>query len=97
MMVSPWLGLIPVGLAIVTLILFLVLYFSTPSRRSFTLKKKHAVVTGRLSRIEFTRKLYTLVCSEFVIVPLAAIGLYKMWNFAPGLMGTYISARFPMR
>ncbi|KAK6749702.1 hypothetical protein RB195_001983 [Necator americanus] len=45
-MVSPWLALIPVGVLIITLILFLVLYFSTPSRKNFLLNKKHAVVTG---------------------------------------------------
>ncbi|VDM82132.1 unnamed protein product, partial [Strongylus vulgaris] len=45
-MVSPWIAVIPVVLVIITLILFLVLYFSTPSRRNFCLKKKHAVVTG---------------------------------------------------
>ncbi|EYB96206.1 hypothetical protein Y032_0152g2863 [Ancylostoma ceylanicum] len=45
-MAYPWSALVLVGVIIVTLILFLVLYFSTPSRRNFSLKKKHAVVTG---------------------------------------------------
>ncbi|CAJ0600898.1 unnamed protein product [Cylicocyclus nassatus] len=43
---SPWIAVIPIILFILTLIFIIVLYFSIPSRKDFSLKKKHAVVTG---------------------------------------------------
>uniref|UniRef100_A0A7I4YHE8 3-dehydrosphinganine reductase n=1 Tax=Haemonchus contortus TaxID=6289 RepID=A0A7I4YHE8_HAECO len=45
-MIPPWLAIIIVIGVIIGLIAFLVLYFSLPSRKSFDLTKKHAVVTG---------------------------------------------------
>ncbi|KAK6027328.1 oxidoreductase, short chain dehydrogenase/reductase family protein [Ostertagia ostertagi] len=45
-MMAPWLALVIVGVVIIGLVAFLVLYFSLPSRKSFDLNKKHVVVTG---------------------------------------------------
>ncbi|VDM56200.1 unnamed protein product [Angiostrongylus costaricensis] len=51
-MTSLWVALVPIGVVLLGLVLLLVLYFSIPSRKGFSLKKKHAVVTVRLSETE---------------------------------------------
>uniref|UniRef100_A0A0K0CTM2 3-dehydrosphinganine reductase n=1 Tax=Angiostrongylus cantonensis TaxID=6313 RepID=A0A0K0CTM2_ANGCA len=45
-MTSSWVALFPISVILLGLVFLLVLYFSIPSRKGFSLKKKHAVVTG---------------------------------------------------
>ncbi|KAE9421857.1 hypothetical protein Angca_005556, partial [Angiostrongylus cantonensis] len=68
-MTSSWVALFPISVILLGLVFLLVLYFSIPSRKGFSLKKKHAVVTGGSKGIgkEIAHSLISKGCNVSII------------------------------